>query len=747
MTIHTLIRRGAVIATALGSVAAPFAVSTTASAQVANGQYTSVCPETPRTQCNGRVFPEATDTTVFLQYKNSLGDPEFEPAIKAVAALAPRFIEVIEFDELSAGGEKIFVVKITDSEAPATGKMQTAASLSIHGLEPAGREGGPRFIEDMAIFAQEFMADGTDHIMCSGDTIDINLPECIAFSELMKKTETYIGFLNPDGWRAGDTGQGAIDCPTIVGANTVGFQRFNDNCVDLNREFPTIGWNSRNHTFLSEPESDQWSALLDSFPNFVTAIDLHGENTTPTGSYSDMIWPAGEWSPRFQLQELRFAQNMVAAIERTFDEDGVQVANVATDACDPNAQVACKPAQFATAYDIVDYNDNGFLGDHMIQRPRNPNNPAGQKVVEIDIEQFLSNLTPSNNYLAANEQAHVAGTRGILEAMMVEATITDSYVVDLDIKKVAYVFDPETFSSSDANLFGFDTPPTDNNERDTDDFEQYSDEMAEPYSGVTRMKYFDDLKADTGADITAINPADIANGSINLSQYDSVVVAGVAFPQDISGRAYSASDYADALFAFAEAGGQLLLTDAAVELVEVAELVPEGSFEIQLLESGEVIYENIDHPFVNTLQGFAKEMYYGVPVGFPADGQAAVPAGTIAQTAWETAGGLSIGLSGGETSVGTLDHGEGVVTIYGAILPRQDETTVHLNGLSNYAVTVNGGAVLHEMLSFVTRFVDDVVEPPVEPPVSDDERPRGGGGAVWLLLPILFLGLRRQRRI
>ena len=115
-------------------------------------------------------------------------------------------------------------------------------SLSIHGIERAGVEGGVRALEDLVTAATSKRLDKP--ILTTKD-LGVRVP---TFQEVLQKTIVYFTFPNPDGWRRGDVNDSEKG-PGVL------FQRYNGNGVDVNRDWPDIGYAFRGYSGLSEPES------------------------------------------------------------------------------------------------------------------------------------------------------------------------------------------------------------------------------------------------------------------------------------------------------------------------------------------------------------------------------------------------------------------------------------------------------------------------------------------------------------
>jgi hypothetical protein len=645
---------------------------------------------TPGTEaaCGGRIVAEPQFSTSFHQFDGPA--ESLQKSLEAMEALAPGFLEVAPLAEWtgnpahqSFGGRPIWIVRVTDEDVDRAEKAQVAVSLSVHGLEAAGREGGLRYIEDLARWAK----DDSEHVLYAGD-------HGVPFDEVMKQTEVWIGFTNSDGWAAGDLDSGRA-----------GFARGNGNGQgpvgvlqpgkDLNRDFATVGWFDRTRgrgLAESEPEIAGWTALVRSFPNLKTSTDIHGEVVTPNDAFSDLIIPAGQWDPRRQDQVDQLSRNMIRTVERKFAEHGVVLDDVfgpaPSDGLTPR-----KPANVAAAYDIVGYDDSGFMGDWFSQE---------RDSVHMDVENFLSNLAPNNVWVPELERAHVAAVRGNIEATIVEALITDDVTPSADYGRIAYVDDPLRTSSDPAVDDG--VPGTGS--------EVAAGETQVPYD-VSRLDYYAELREAFRADIDPVTAADVAAG-LDLSGYDTLVVTDMEQPSSsTAGRAA----YVAALDAFTKAGGQLLLTDRAVGLLDDLGVVAPEALTLNRTDAGHVDFEAPlgDHPYEEGLVGKPSQTYYEVMLGFPK--RFSAPNYGVERGAWEAAGGFTVGTVGDQdastspnTVLGHRPHGEGRITIFGAILPQaierlvlEDGTTTetpHPHGLASFAVTITGGQVLDNIFAF-----------------------------------------------
>jgi hypothetical protein len=609
----------------------------------------------PTSICGDRVIAPALRSATFLQYQQELA-----PALKAIEAQAPRFVEVKGLDQwlsnkkyVSAGGRKMWVVRVTN-EAVKGPKRNVAVSLSVHGNEPAGREGGIRYLEDLALWATK----EPGHRLYSG-----NVSRTV--KDVLSSTVLYAVFSNPDGWAAGDLTEGGAL-----------FSRTNDNGTDLNREYRTKGWTNRPATPMSDPEAQGWAAFLKRIGPLSTASDIHGELNSENDAFADLMWPAAQWTPRRQAQELQLGVHMVDTIKRKWAQEGVLLNTPL------GLTGVMSPSQVATAYDVVGYDDGGFMGDYFAQ---------SGGAVEIDAENFLSHTVPNNLWVGALEQAHVAGVKGIIESLLVESMVTDRVKPRLNLGKVAYAYDPKRVTSKDG--LGF-TP--------------LANERPQPYD-ASRMRYFDDLRAaaNKGAVVQPLASADIASGAARLSRYDSLVLDDVAVPVDSKGRSVDLTAYVRHVVDFVRGGGQLVLTDAAVPF-----LTRFGFRGIDQrtakTDGGHIDFGAHTDPWEQDLISTASQTYYEVPLGFPPTGSA--PHYGIASAAWAARGGTTVGTVAGPatgetaagdfTALGHLPFGKGRVSIFGAVLPKPTEDYPHVEGLADYGVTITGGQVLNRILSF-----------------------------------------------
>src|SRR3954453_10846508 len=181
--------------------------------------------------------------------------PEFTPNKDFVSAGLPT-------TALDRQKSDLMVVRVTDENVPDKGKKRYALSLSIHGIERAGAEGGIRAMEDL-VTAHTL---GTQNQKIVKDSIVKGAP---TYEDVLRKTIIYVTLPNPDGWRRGSVSSGGVF-----------FQRYNGNGVDPNRDWPDIGFAFRGYSAVSEPETKAWISFYGDVRKngaFAAGDDLHGQ--------------------------------------------------------------------------------------------------------------------------------------------------------------------------------------------------------------------------------------------------------------------------------------------------------------------------------------------------------------------------------------------------------------------------------------------------------------------------------------
>ena len=635
-----------------------------------------------------RVFQEPLLSADYVQFTPDAvsGKSQY---LSGLAELEKRYEDVIDITPIgelvgapelkSAGGREIPVVEITDESVPDKDKIDLYFSMSIHGLERAGLEGGVRFIEDIAKGFYTERDGGAKYMLSNGDPETDFYREMTA-TEVLQVARLVFVNLNPDGWAQGDR----------ANPRSTGFKRGNDGVSDLNRQWPTLGWarsSGSQYETMSQPESQAGRKLIEEYLGVPEgAADLHGE-------FGDdvllaIMFPAGQFDPLQLQKQFQLASSIKHNVNNSVHPGAAGV--LSSSPLPPVSDIKPQPAEFHTAFDAIGYDDAGFKGDYLVQ----------QGILEMDHEYVFSNLVPNNVWIPELTQIHVDTTRELLKATIV-TTIQEheiGYTADLG-GTVGYVENPEVLRHTDP---GVPDPPF--------DFAQ------KPYES-TSMEYYRDLAkyAAKGSRLQALNANAVAKGGL-LNAIDTLVITDRDVPRyrDAHGNLAEVDREAfwGAVKAFAEGGGNVVLTDRAVQGLEDLGVVPEGSVVDLKQYAGQITEIDRDHPLLAGVEGIVGQTYFEVPLGYPVTDDHA-PAWGVDEEAWNTAGGTIAGYLGSDSydglvvsakvevpgtgqavGLGTAPLGEGQVTIFGAILPDASQAHPHTQGLADYAVTYGGNAIM-----------------------------------------------------
>ena len=329
-------------------------------------------------------------------------DPEFDPKAEYVSAGLPT-------TDLARRKSDLMVVRVTDESVPDRGKKRYALSLSIHGIERAGAEGGTRAIEQLVTAATEGK---------SGDPI---VPPEVkrgapSIEEVLRNTIIYFTYPNPDGWRRGSVSSGPD--------GGVFFQRYNGNGVDPNRDWPDVGFSYRFYSAVSEPETRAWINFYDDVKRktnskFAAGDDLHGQPEADALSYTLLPHGSHDYAKDARIRETAKRIN-----RGTYE--AIKWSPIVQDNDQPHGGGApCSPDVLGTAcakiygqtwgsvYDTINYTTTGALGDWFDSR-------IGLGADGIDNEMSFSHLDKNIVFDPHTEQLHVEGNKALIYAHIVQ---------------------------------------------------------------------------------------------------------------------------------------------------------------------------------------------------------------------------------------------------------------------------------------------------------------------------------------
>ena len=328
---------------------------------------------------------------------------EFTPDAASQSAGLPR-------PDLSRLKGDLIVVRVTDESVPDTFKKRYALSLSIHGIERAGAEGGIRAMEDLVTAATTERLDSP----IVSKAVKAGAPR---FRDVLQNTIIYFTFPNPDGWRRGSF--------STFDANQSGFffQRYNGNGVDVNRDWPDIGFSYRFYSGLSEPESRSLAQFFDQVREkggpFAAGDDLHGQPHADALSYT--LMPHGRHS---YAKDIRIREAAKRINRAQFE--GTKWSPIIQDNDKPRGGgPPCVPGQlgescaqiyaqtWGSVYDTINYTTTGALGDWF-------DSALGLHADGIDNEMSFSHIDKNITFEPQTEQLHVAGNKAIIYSHLTE---------------------------------------------------------------------------------------------------------------------------------------------------------------------------------------------------------------------------------------------------------------------------------------------------------------------------------------
>jgi hypothetical protein len=293
----------------------------------------------------------------------------------------------------------LIIIRVTDENVPDAGKKRYALSLSIHGIERAGAEGGIRAMEEMVTSVAEERG---------GDPI---LPKEVregapTWNQVLANTIVYFTLPNPDGWRRGSVGD------TDKGPG-IFYQRYNGNGIDPNRDWPDIGFSFRRYSGGSEPETRAFQTFYHQVEErggqFAAGDDLHGQPFADALSYTLMPHGRHDIEKDYRIREASKLINRAQYHATKWSPYIIENDQQAT-ACEDTLGATCDAIYAQTwgsVYDTINYTTTGSLGDWF-------DSSLGLGADGIDNEMSFSHLDRNIAFEPHGEQLHVAGNKAII---------------------------------------------------------------------------------------------------------------------------------------------------------------------------------------------------------------------------------------------------------------------------------------------------------------------------------------------
>lgn len=558
------------------------------------------------------------------------------------------------------------------------------------------------------------------------------------------------------------------------------------------------------------------------------AIDIHGMLNHK--NFGAIMLPAGSFSPQEMHRSLRLAESLkerwnleaeggghfaewgtlfssmetawaVSGPGRDAAADGIDAACGGLDICpqqgsalsgtlhdDESPTTTASSSQFAEYYTVIDaigYTDSGFNGDFFAQT-------TGLNAPGYDIELAYNHLNCSAQYeppCNVFNDYHVWMVRHIVKSFMDAAAVDAQISYETAGLKTAYIpsgFVATNLDDVDENGEPMLTPGGWADENPNDDAWDYGPDQ--PFH-ARPAKYWEDIKPfvceSCGTDgalpgVLEARDADQITAA-NLANFDNLIIAGSAINQLVEGNAgenevaNGTVDQAkiDIIQEWVHNGGNLVLTDAALEYFDLAGLTQNGVERETGYMGG--IRMDLSHPFLDKIRGGVKQTYEPTPLGYGTSGAspnwgidpdqfAALEGSSVAGLVCPGSS-LSQNCQGRNIGLGYVDLGEGRISFMGAILPDPTEEFYHPYGLDNYATTFSGNQIVRNMLGWDEVFAEppitiaedgQIVQSPNEPTASAEDLDGTTGGddstkdspGVGIFAALVLLGafaLRRRR--
>lgn len=241
---------------------------------------------------------------------------------------------------------------------------------------------------------------------------------------------------------------------------------------------------------------------------------------------------------------------------------------------------------------------------------------------------------------------------------------------------------------------------------------------------VTPEAFFADFENDNDlVDVVELDVADVASGVAD--DIDHLVI--------IHDDGAENDDYVAAIDEFVDRGGNLVLTDTGLFLLErmaTAPGVEDGDVETRTFGVANLEEKHTDHPLLTDTRDIQRMPYKIAPLGIPYANDA--PMSLVDTDAFEASGGTVAGETSGMVGCGSIftdDENWQGIHVLGGLLPPASQTELHPFGLKNYVLAYFGLTIFTNALGVEQqRFVDgelvrtvgDVDQTPIVGDTPDD---------------------------
>jgi len=677
--------------------------------------------EDERARYDGRVIPEAAKTTDYLQFGANESEPEARLAFEYLQKLYPQYVHLTTLakelgdpnavstgpDGIQAGqpgdtgdGWPLYVIVMTDKRVPDRDKAYVSLMFA-HSAETCGREGTLRSVEDFVKAA----AEGSTETFTDGKGL-VGQTHAFTAGEILKRTKTFVTLTSPDGWALGDGREQ--------------YSQDNGASKNSNRVAPQDGWSyhgeilDRNgYATATQVEGIAATEYLRRVREtelggrpFAAGADMHG----PIPSGTVLTHDQGNDPTKLLINQdfaKRVTEEMDAVLARYLGPGAAAYGQAGSikDFLRENGfnyyqipQAWLVPLEWVSyggIWDQLGYTAGSTWGGWM-------NSDAGLDAPSVSYE---INCVIGKPFDPGTMTLLIDNVRAVIRTTLVRATAprTDG-IARVDLGGPVGVYESgRRITDRDGNP----SPPPPNfpNKPTLRQVQQV------PYN-VSQTDYLRDLGRDLLASpVIAITDAQLED---RLKRVATVVVADEV-PSNTK-----------ALFDFVEAGGNLVLTDSALQLLPKFGV---GTPEDIRQRIGYVGYADLDltDPLTLGLPNTARQTYDPIGLGMQtlmerdayyeestdSGTKNSAPIWTIDKAALDASAGegrevrtvatadppadpkaSTEGFNIDQATIGVVRSGAGQIVFFGGLLPRPVETNPHWYGLNAYTISFAGQTML-----------------------------------------------------
>ena len=388
----------------------------------------------PASLCGGRIFPEAELARgvravhagpvrlhrVPARHRVPRAEvPALDLGLHAVATStattrsAPGPTGMRSYEEGDAGdGRDIQVIKITDHQVPDEGKETLLFSLSVHGNERGGLEGGLRTAEDLAIAAEDGgkLVDGVDNYESSTGR-EPKFHEYDVARRCWRRRPSTSSTSTSTAGRSATSGTRRRR-RTYTRGNS---HRHRPQPPDADASGGSTRAATRSRRArcsygtqfmhdVAERGPGRQDGLRRRHPRRDQLAGLHGHHV-PGGRVRLRRPPPPDGDRR--AHEVGDRRDAVRGHRR-----GDRERDAAATTPSTRAAIPLKPAHWATVWDTLGYTDTGFIGDYMA---------TDLGVTGMDYEIIFNHTVPEKIWNVYLQENHINASRGIIKTAMAYA--------------------------------------------------------------------------------------------------------------------------------------------------------------------------------------------------------------------------------------------------------------------------------------------------------------------------------------